>query len=344
MLCMKNNQILVNNAIMDDNHKVRTSLIVTDDKLVATVVDTDTLNEAEKLVVKITTKSGEIPSLVNKGYDTLIQEYLDRLSTYKEKWKPVILDGVSYPYEVSNHGRLKKCSDGSVKNYSYNEGVDRYHTISIFTSDKKRKSIGMHRLVCIMFCKIPQKYLDMHLTFKDLVPNHINGIKKCNAAFNLDWTTIRDNTRHAFSEGLCDSISGENNHLSKMNNRDAHMICALIQLGKSNDDVYRLMNKPYITRKMINHIRYHECWTSVSRLYRFPKLGVDIPSSVSKTTIRRICTMLEIMVRDANRATSDGKSTYTIMTIAKYNGVSPRYVRNILVHQRHTDISKNYSF
>lgn len=57
----------------------------------------------------------------------------------------------------------------------------------------QRKSICVHRLVA--------KYFLPKVGGKDFV-NHINGVKSDNRVENLEWCTLKENSRHARDAGL----------------------------------------------------------------------------------------------------------------------------------------------
>ena len=63
------------------------------------------------------------------------------------------------------------------------------------------RSSTLHRLVAIQYIPNPEN--------KETV-NHINGDKLDNRIENLEWVTREENTKHAFSSGLMDSITGKN--------------------------------------------------------------------------------------------------------------------------------------
>lgn len=113
-----------------------------------------------------------------------------------EEWKEV----VGHPgYMVSNQGRIKSLSkkrlNGSGSWITHDKilqgGIDDgYHKVTLGKTRCK-----VHRLVMEAFNGAPS---DDRINV-----NHINGIKSDNRPENLEWCTISENTKHAWSTGLC---------------------------------------------------------------------------------------------------------------------------------------------
>lgn len=69
-----------------------------------------------------------------------------------------------------------------------------------------RKNHLLHRLVAKTFIPNPENKPEV---------NHINGDKKNNSVYNLEWITKSENQKHAYKTGLQRRISGENSKSSK---------------------------------------------------------------------------------------------------------------------------------
>ena len=119
-----------------------------------------------------------------------------------EIWKDC--KGYEGLYQVSSLGRV-----WSVRKQRYlsqnrktgsNEG---YMEVILTAKNGKKKYERVHRLVALAFLDNPNSFP---------VVNHLNGIKDDNRVENLEWTTVRGNTKHAVDNDL----GGFKQHLKEM--------------------------------------------------------------------------------------------------------------------------------
>jgi transcriptional regulator with XRE-family HTH domain len=242
----------------------------------------------------------------------------------KEQWHIIYINGEKTNYAVSNLGSLTNLKTGKVKECPY--GRYNYVARRIKVGNKGVKFL-LHRLVAFYFCKIPKRLREQGLTYKDLVVNHKNGIRSCNAAFNLEWVTQRENMEHAFNTGLCTDIYGEKSHLSKITNEQAEQICKLIMERKTNKTISEMMN---VSEKIIQRIRSKEDWNEISDKYDFPKLTDTVPYSNDESKIHEVCKLLQ-------------EHKYNDFEIAEMTGMDRRYINDIRNKKRRTDISSQYN-
>lgn len=256
--------------------------------------------------------------------DIKMNLYNLKLQDYKERWCRLYIDGEKTNYSISNHGNIKnRNTKKSMKSFP----TINYTRITLAINNERR-TFSIHRLVALHFCVIPKRYIKKGLTANDLVVNHKNGIKRCNAAFNLEWVTSKENTDHAWKEGLCDSIRGENAHLAKITEKEAREVIAMIMIRKTNDEIHEATG---ITKKTIQHIRSKECWKHLSHNLEFPKLGTSKPNTIPVETIHEVCKLLE-------------EKKYSDYAIADLCNVSRGFVKDIRNHKRRKDISQYYNF
>lgn len=259
---------------------------------------------------------------------TINKELLDyhyKLSKKTEKWKPIRINGKKTGYKISNFGNVFSPKKNRI---IVSEDLNGIYAQVYLVFEGKDYNFQVHRLVAMYFCKIPKRHLKNGLTFDDLVVNHKNGLKKCNASFNLEWVTSKETTDHAWKNGLCDDIRGENTHLAKITEEQAIQICELIMKKKSNKEISKKLG---VTPKTIQHIRSGECWKHIVCKYKFPKLGKAKPFQITEDTIHQICKRLEL-------------KTLSDPEIAKEFGVSREFVRDIRLKKRRTKISQFYNF
>jgi len=181
----------------------------------------------------------------------------------KEIWKDVI--GYENRYMVSNFGNVK-----SIFTYTQNKenerlnihgvrekniyiGIDNvgYPVVVLRNGNKKIRKY-VHRLVAESFLTKKQNHN---------IVNHINGDKKDNRLFNLEWCDKRYNMIHAM-EKLGIKRNGESNPNSKYTDKQ---IQELIDLYNQGNSIYYCYKKLNINRtsayKIINKTKI-KCNTS----------------------------------------------------------------------------------
>lgn len=252
-------------------------------------------------------------------------EYENRLLELKEKWKTIKMNGIKFEYQISNTGKVRK--KGSKKILGFDRTGKNYIRVTLYHEGERYK-YSIHRLVAVHFIKMPKKYSKKGYTFDNLVPNHLNGIRTHNAVFNLEWSTIKDNTRHAFETGLADISIGENSHLAKMLDKQAIRACELLSEGWKVKDIAEELN---VSPRSIQHIKDGESWKHISKNYNFTRIGTAIPYTLNDDIIHKICKDLE------TKEFSDYK-------LGEKYGVSREYIRDIRLHKRRTNISQYYDF
>ncbi len=128
-----------------------------------------------------------------------------------EKWKPVV--GYEGLYEVSDNGNVRGCdrlrSDGrhSIKSKIRKASVRNGYKIVLLCKGGIKTCFTVHKLVAeAFFGKQPGKQV-----------NHKDGNKFNNTLDNLEWTTPRENTQHAYANGLVKHYKGESSPNAKLN-------------------------------------------------------------------------------------------------------------------------------
>lgn len=109
-----------------------------------------------------------------------------------ELWKPIL--GASR-YEVSNMGRVRtyyKTKDYFAEKQSEQNPISGYLQVHLTLDTGKPKTYRLHRLVA-------KAWVEGWSEDRDIV-NHIDGNRLNNAASNLEWVNISENTKHAYDK------------------------------------------------------------------------------------------------------------------------------------------------
>lgn len=179
-----------------------------------------------------------------------------------EIWRPFIFEGKITDYDVSSKGRVRKGEEIIPPNTLGH----KYLSCTLIIG-KKRKLVGVHRMVAMTFVQIPKRHRENRLGFNDLLVNHIDGQKWHNTPTNLEWVTGRENMYHARESGLNRGILGENSHLATITNKTARECCEMLAAGENPRYIAEELG---MTIKQVRHIKYRECWREISKNYTFP--------------------------------------------------------------------------
>ena len=184
--------------------------------------------------------------------------YYDNLEWIEdiEEWRDVDYGDIKRGYyQVSNHGRIRSMLSDPPLIMKPNLGVHGYYRISLVNNDGTQNLYTIHRLVGHVFVNGYKP---------DLQVNHIDGIKTHNDWYNLEWVTIRENTKHAYMLNLAE------NHLRKISEDDARIIC--LSLNRNNGSIMKAYNElkdviDGLTYPIVSSIKYGDTFIEVSNKY-----------------------------------------------------------------------------
>lgn len=165
-----------------------------------------------------------------------------------EEWRPVaaVIPG-RVVYEVSSFGRVR--STGPRARVLRQELNRRYYVVSLH--GKFRRLV--HTLVAAAF--VGPKPVGMTV-------NHIDGHKSNNSSGNLEYLTHRENIRHAFANGLCDSRRGTRHYCNKLSEDSVRAIIAELKRGTSG---YALAARYGVSQQTIQKIKHRQRWKHIAR-------------------------------------------------------------------------------
>lgn len=172
--------------------------------------------------------------------------------TYEhEEWRTI----EGYPdYQVSNHGRIKSFRRGNGRILRPGKTDRGYLNVTLF-SDAGYTTFTVHGLVAETFLgRRPANY--------DV--NHRDGCKTNNAASNLEYTTRRENLRHA------NEVLGLNIRIQKLNEVEILSVIELINTPEVTlDAIAKQFNVSLsCVSRILNGTRYTEYYHLISQEVR----------------------------------------------------------------------------
>ena len=226
-------------------------------------------------------------------------------------WKSIIIDGNITKYEISNIGTVRDSNGVNLTIYC------RENFYPCVYLQGFQNMMTVHRLVAQAFIPNPEN--------KAYV-NHIDGNKRNNWVGNLEWTTPKENSDHAWRTGLVNN-KGELQGSSIYTNAQVEKLCQLMSQGIL--DYTKLEKLTGIKASAISDIRLRRQWKSISDKYKFN----DKPFG-PKYTDNEIITACQMM--------EDPRIPLT--AIAKYTNVDVYTLKDIIKGHSYMRIANEYNF
>jgi len=183
---------------------------------------------------------------------------MSEVFVFMEIWKKI----KGYQYEVSNTGKVRTIerivSFGSQKRLIKQKTLKSYkasekYPIVALCKDAKHKTFRVHRLVALAF--IPNKHNKKEV-------NHIDSDKGNNNFKNLEWSTRKENAKHAKINNLYNSPKGEKCKVSKLKNNQVYEIRNLV--SKNDLTIMEIACKFNVGLTTIRNIRDGITWKHLS--------------------------------------------------------------------------------
>lgn len=151
-------------------------------------------------------------------------------------------------YQVSKCGQIYSLYTKKILKIM--EDKDGYSIVNLY-KNKKMKTRKIHRLVASVFIENINNYP---------IVNHIDGDKKNNNSYNLEWCTDSQNKKHAFSVGLM-CTKGERHSQNKLTNDEVLEIRRLLDNGlMKNIDVAKLFG---VHPQTTSNIKTRKTWRHI---------------------------------------------------------------------------------
>ena len=186
---------------------------------------------------------------------------------YFEEWLPVNDDRIKPIYEVSNFGSVRNIETGKelkARPISSNRTNSKpYYAYALISKSKNPKYIHKtkHRIVMETFDPIDN--------MDQMTVNHEDGNKENCQKSNLNWTSQKENNKHARDTGLVTGIFGSNHCMSKLNEEQVHLICQYLIDGLSYKEIlYKIgLDDTWNNRDLIGNIKRKISWKHISCNY-----------------------------------------------------------------------------
>jgi len=152
-------------------------------------------------------------------------------------WKKISFVGGNY--EVSACGKIRNGSTGKTLSLNVASG---YLGVVVKPNGRAGKSVFLKVHRCVAF-----EFVDGY--FDGAVVNHKDGNKLNNVAENLEWTTQKENMRHAVDTGLLIAKRGIESPLTKLT---AEQINSVFHDGRKQHEIAKDLN---ISRVLVSDIK-----------------------------------------------------------------------------------------
>lgn len=129
-----------------------------------------------------------------------------------------------------------------------------YISNTLYDINKNKRQFTRHRLVLMAFCPNPE--------CESLQVNHVDGNKLNNDISNLEWTTPKENTDHAWMNGMCNSNRGEKHYNHKLTEAQVKEIYSKVNSGLFT--ITAIAKEYHISNRTVGRIRDNESWSLVT--------------------------------------------------------------------------------
>lgn len=179
------------------------------------------------------------------------------MDKHEEIWKGI--SNYQGLYEVSSLGNIRsldRTSWSSKRNCLVNR---KGNNLKKVISKRGYLQVSLCNKGIIKNCRINRLVASAFIPNPENKPyvNHIDADKTNNCFYNLEWCTAKENTYHAFSNGLMNPEKGEEHYNSRLTNAD---IIEIRSMNLSNTKISKIYN---VSSTVISKIKRGLSWKHV---------------------------------------------------------------------------------
>jgi hypothetical protein len=206
-----------------------------------------------------------------------------------------------------------------------------YPVVVICYKDGTKKSKAVHRIVAETLLPPPTEEQLRECEdrgYKCMTVNHIDGNKENNHVSNLEWSTYRENNKHAVDSGLNTFRNGELSNFATITEDTVHAICKMLSDGSRNVDVVKEIG---VSRSIVDQVRSGLNWKHISSQYDFP--STSRRRKLSDSSARWVCECLEKNMKPSE-----------ILELSRNDLITRGVIKTIKRRNAYHHITKDFNF
>ena len=180
-----------------------------------------------------------------------------------EVFKPLYYNGELFEkYKISNYGTIisKRCPDG-LKPFIDKDG---YETVTLRRKDNSKKLCRVNRLVAYNFIE--------PIDDSSIIVNHLNNNRLDNYYLNLEWTSQKNNIRHAIEHGSFDPNNLKKYSVKTYDEEFIIKLCQHLEKYKKSKKVLDKLEVQDITQRrkitsLIFDLKHKKSWIEITKQY-----------------------------------------------------------------------------
>ena len=254
-----------------------------------------------------------------------------------ELFKRIYINDEPTIYAVSTKGRVlnmkrNKMLKPHIQEHRENKALETLEPNNVYINYAlyhKGKYYYMlaHRLVAEYFIPVPQKYLDMGFTMKDLHVDHKDNVRYHNTADNLQWLTPKENVDKVTECDRQRYASGTKHGMCKLEDWQLEQVGRLLEENILTQ--YEIALVSGVPHNTVMEIRAGRRFKYLQDKYNFENYNRLSRNQYTEEKKKEVLLLLE-----------SGK--YNFKEISETTGVSYSVIKDVAHGRTWTDLSQNY--